>query len=126
MFKILGDCLRGDGEDAYSTMMAMLPTNPDHDPTWTRQIPIYYSNYYFGYPSENFGYSSLHYRTGTVAWHFWVLLEYMIGFHAGATTGIEIKPCLPAAWKDVKVTRRYGGKTYVLTIHDGQTELVEQ
>lgn len=126
MFKILGDCLRSDGEDAYNTMMSMLPTNPDHDPSWTRQIPIYYSNYYFGYPSENFGLSSLHYRTGTVAWHFWVLLEYMIGFHAGASTGIEIKPCLPKAWDHVKVTRRYGGKVYTLTIDGDKHELIEQ
>ncbi|MBR0443641.1 MAG: hypothetical protein IIX15_04805 [Clostridia bacterium] len=126
MFKILGDCMRSDGEAAYSTMMSMLPTNPDHDPSWTRQIPIYYSNFYFGYPSENFGFSSLHYRTGTVAWHFWVLLEYMIGFRAGATTGIELKPCLPKAWDRVKVTRRYGGKVYTLTIDGDKHELAEQ
>ena len=126
MFKILGDCIRGDGEKAVESLMRILPTNPDHAPDWSLQIPIYYSNYYFGYKDENFGLSSYHYRTGTVAWHFWTLVEYIIGFRMSATHGVEWKPCLSAAWKDVEVTRRFGGKTYVLTVKDGKGTVREE
>lgn len=120
MFKILGDCMRGDGNKAVETLMSLLPTNPQHSPEWSRQIPIYYSNYYFGYKDENFGLSSYHYRTGTVAWHFWTLLEYIIGFRTSASHGIELKPCLPNAWKEIKVVRRYSNKTYTVNIRDGK------
>ncbi len=125
MFKIFSDCLRGDGEAAADTMLRLLPTNPDNPPEKNRQIPIYYPNYYFGYDDENFGHSSCHYRTGTVAWHIWVLLGYMIGFRAG-TDGVEVKPCLPESWKHVKLTRRFGGKTYTLTVKNGKAKLTEE
>ena len=125
MFKILADCLRGDGESAYETMMCMLPTNPGHTPDKSRQIPIYYSNYYFGHKDENFGLSSYHYRTGTVAWHYWTLIEYMIGFRVSASNGVSYAPCLPAAWKSLTVARVFAGKTYTLTVKGGEASITE-
>ncbi len=125
MFKAFSDCMRGDGDAAVDAILRSLPTNPENPPAKNRQIPLYYPNYYFGFEDENFGHSSCHYRTGTVAWHIWVLLEYVFGFRAGVD-GVEIKPCLPKSWTNVKLTRKFGGKTYVLAIKNGKAKLTEQ
>ena len=126
MFKILGDCIRGDGELAADTLLRMLPTNPDHGPEKSRQCPLYWANYYFGMPGENFGFSSYHYRSGTVAWHFWTLTEYILGLRCSATDGVQCDPCLPKAWHNAKVTRRFGGKVYTLTIQNSIPLLTER
>lgn len=123
MFKAFADCICGDGDAARNTIMRILPTNPQHSPEESLQIPIYYSNYYFGFPDENYGRSSCHYRTGTVAWHFWVILEYIFGLQMSATNGIQLNPCLPKEWNNTKLTRKFGDKTYELTVSDGETEL---
>lgn len=125
MFKILGDCRRGDGEAAVDTLLRVLPTNPEHNETKSLQIPIYYANYYFGYKDENYGRSSFHYRTGSVAWHIWTLLEYILGLRCSAAHGVEYKPCVPASWKNYSVTRRFAGKTCTLTVKDGKGEITE-
>ena len=126
MFKVFSDCVRGDGEAAVDTILRLLPTNPENPPEKNRQIPIYYPNYYFGCEDENFGHSSCHYRTGTVAWHIWTLLEYVFGLRMSATEGVTCKPCLPKDWKNVKLTRRFAGKTYTLTVKDGNATLTEE
>lgn len=123
MFKVFADCICGNGDAARDTIMRLLPTNPEHPVEESLQIPIYYSNYYFGYNDENYGRSSCHYRTGTVAWHFWVILEYIFGLKLSASNGAELKPCLPKEWQNVKLTRRFGNKTYQLTVSDGNADL---
>ena len=123
MFKAFADCLCGNGDAAYDTIMRILPTNPEHPVEESLQIPIYYSNYYCGYPNENYGRSSCHYRTGTVAWHFWVLAEYIFGLQMSATEGVKVNPHLPKKWKSAKLTRRFNGKTYELSIVDGKADL---
>ena len=125
MFKAFADCICGNGDAARDTIMRILPTNAKHSPEKSLQIPIYYSNYYVGYPDENFGRSSCHYRTGTVAWHFWVILEYIFGLQMSATNGVKVNPCLPKEWNNVKLTRRFGEKKFELTINDGKCKLSE-
>lgn len=125
MFKAFADCICGNGDAARETVMRILPTNPEHSPEVSLQIPIYYSNYYVGIHNENYGRSSCHYRTGTVAWHFWVLIEYIFGMRMSATDGTVLKPCLPKSWNNVKLTRRFGGKNYLLTVKDGQSSITE-
>lgn len=123
MFKALADCMRGDGNTARDTILSILPSNSQNPPEKNLQIPTCYSNYYFGYKDENFGRSSCHYRTGTVAWHFWVVLEHMMGMRTSTANGISVKPCLPDAWKNATLVRKFAGETYSLVFNDGIPEL---
>lgn len=123
MFKALADCMRGDGNAAYDTISRILPTNPEHSVEESLQIPIYYSNYYVGVKGENYGRSSCHYRTGTVAWHIWVLLEHIFGLNLSATNGAQLKSNIPSSWKIAKLTRKFGDKIYTVTYKDGKEVL---
>ena len=123
MFKALADCIRGDGDMARETILKILPTNPEHTPAESGQIPIYYSNYYYGRRNENFGRSSCAYSTGTVAWHIWVVLKYMFGFRSSSNGQVDVVPCLPAAWKNASMERVVGGIRYRLTYQEGNPNL---
>lgn len=123
MFKAFADCLCKNGDAARDTILRILPTNKQHAPEQSLQIPIYYSNYYIGYKNENFGRSSFHYRTGTVAWHFWVIIEHIFGLKLSAKK-VEADPCLPQAWSNAKLTFCRNGKRYELTVQNQKCSLV--
>lgn len=123
MFKALADCIRGDGDKARETILKIMPTNPHHGPEASGQIPIYYSNYYYGRRNENFGRSSCAYSTGTVAWHIWVILKYMFGFRSTSAGTVDVMPCLPEAWNNASMERVVNGIRYRLSYTDGKPEL---
>ncbi|EFM10461.1 glycosyltransferase 36 [Paenibacillus curdlanolyticus YK9] len=116
MFKAFADCQAGRGGQAYETIRRTLPTNPDNPPSRNLQVPIFIPNYYFGLmASPNFGKSSHHNQTGTVGWMLWTVMDYVLGVRATAE-GLTISPCIPAEWPFYKVTRTFGGATYVINI----------
>lgn len=83
MFKAYSDCIRGDGESAYRTVIKTLPTNPDNPPSRNGQLPLFIPNYYFALEgSANIGKSSCNYGTGSAAWFLWVVVKHILG-HSG-------------------------------------------
>lgn len=123
MFKAYADCVRGDAESARQTVLSILPGNPDNPPEHNCQIPIYYSNYYVGRRNENFGISSCAYSTGTVSWHFYVILQAMFGFRTKSDGTVSLSPCLPEAWKNASMERVVGNTRYSLRFTDGKPSL---
>lgn len=116
MFYAMAQGLEKDGDGMYETLYRTLPTNPENPPSHNLQAPIYLSNYYYGLrDSKNFGRSSQHYGTGTVAWFLSVTLEQLCGVYA-TTEGIFMNPCLPKDWNNVRCKRKYRGATYEIAI----------
>lgn len=128
MFKAFADCVARDGEKAYETVWKTLPTNPENPPEKSWQVPLFLPNYYFGLTnSPNFGHSSQHNSTGTVAWMMWVVLEHMLGIRA-TVDGLEIDPCIPGDWKGYEVERRFKDAIYRIKVGnpDGKGEGVRK
>lgn len=116
MFKAYSDCLAGDGNKAYETIIKTLPTNPENDPDKNLQVPLFVPNFYFGLKdSPNFGQSSNHNGTGTAAWLLWVVIEHMLGAKA-TVDGIQITPCIPAEWKQFNLKRKFNNALYEIKI----------
>lgn len=93
MFKAYSDCIRGDGENAYRTVIKTLPTNPDNPPSRNGQLPLFIPNYYFALEdSVNMGKSSCNYGTGSAAWFLWVVVKHMLGCGG--------KAAMPESWKN--------------------------
>jgi cellobiose phosphorylase len=119
MFYAYAQAMLKDGDGLYETIKRTLPTNPENPPEHNLQNPIYLSNYYFGLrDSENFGRSSRHYGTGTVAWMLMLLVEEMLGIKVDQDKldVLKVEPCLPQEWKEVTCTRRYKGENYRIHI----------
>jgi cellobiose phosphorylase/cellobionic acid phosphorylase len=113
MFKAYSDTICGNGDAAYGTIAKTLPVNPKNPPEKNLQVPLFVPNYYFGLKdAPNFGRSSNHYGTGAAAWLIWVVIEHIAGIRARAEGIKAVKPNLPKAWDEIKVSRRYRGKLY--------------
>lgn len=62
--------------------------------------------------------------TGSASWAYKVGLEGILGFHKNGDT-LTLAPHAPAAWKDFKVSYRYGSSTYEITVRLDATDKKE-
>ena len=124
MFYAFAQACMGDGEGLYETLWRTLPTNPENPPEKNLQVPIYLANYYYGLrDSANFGRSSRHYGTGTVAWMLMLLMEELLGVKA-TVDGISLHPCLPKEWTYVTCVRSYKKAKYCFVMKRGEESSV--
>ena len=61
--------------------------------------------------SDKFGLANVSWLTGTAAWMYIAVTQYMLGIRA-KWDGLEIDPCLPKELLPAKVTRVFRGKKY--------------
>lgn len=94
-----------------SKAFKLLPCENPPEKSW--QVPLFVPNYYFGLmDSPNFGHSSQHHSTGTAAW---LVMDYFLGVRA-TVDGLVIDPCIPKAWKEFIVKRKYKNAYYSIKI----------
>ena len=123
MFKAFSDAVRRDGDAVFETVKKTLPTNPENPPEINLQLPTYISNYYYALKgTPNYGRSSCHYGTGTVAWMILVIVEELLGIKA-TTKGVMVAPNLPKAWDRVTCIRKFKEATYHVTITRGKSQV---
>jgi len=77
--------------------------------------PYVYASNIFGPESDKFGLANVSWLTGTAAWMYIAVTQYMLGIRA-KWDGLEIDPCLPKELLPAKVTRVFRGKKYNITI----------
>jgi len=66
--------------------------------------PYVYSQYVAGPGSVDFGQGAFHWMTGSASWMFRALLDWMIGVRP-ELDGLRFDPCLPAAWRALRLRR---------------------
>jgi cellobiose phosphorylase len=55
--------------------------------------------------------------TGTVAWSFVALSQYILGIHPDYN-GLIIDPCIPSSWKKYTVVRKFRNSIYNIIVHN--------
>ena len=55
--------------------------------------------------------------SGTAAWSFVVLSQYILGIRPDYD-GLIVNPCVPTSWQKCTVTRKFRGSTYNITINN--------
>ena len=73
--------------------------------------PYVYASNIFGPESDKFGLANVSWLSGTAAWMYLAVTQYMLGVKP-TWEGLAVKPCLPREWKSVTVTRNFRGETY--------------
>jgi cellobiose phosphorylase len=68
-----------------------------------------------GPDSQFYGRGGWTWYTGSAAWYFRVILEWILGIRA-TVDGIVIDPCVPAGWKSFSVVRVFRGATYRIEV----------
>jgi cellobiose phosphorylase len=68
-----------------------------------------------GKEHKDFGQAKNSWLTGTAAWNFVAISQYILGVRTDFN-GLIIDPCIPKKWKGFKVKRVFRGATYNITV----------
>lgn len=110
---IIAECILGRAERAYAYYRQILPMNAqEYAGEWRYKAePYVYSSNIFGPESDKFGLANVSWLSGTAAWMYIAATQYILGIKP-QWEGLTVKPCIPANWAGVKVTRMFRGKEY--------------
>ncbi len=114
---IIAECMLGNADRAYKYYHQLLPMIAQRTAgEWRYKAePYVYASNIFGPESDKFGLANVSWLTGTAAWMYVAVTQYMMGIKA-KWDGIEINPCLSEEMLPAKITRKFRGKTYNITI----------
>jgi cellobiose phosphorylase len=116
-FKIVSDCVIGRGNEAYETLMKIMPDSELNPSSKSGCEPYVFTNMYFGPANPRAGQTSFAWVTGTAGWMFRAVTQYMLGFYPDYES-IAIKPCIPEHWKTCSMKRVFRGDTYNIQINN--------
>ena len=116
-FKIVMDYFIGRAEDAYKTMLELLPNAKDKDIELYKTEPYVFPEYVIGPGNPRYGEGSFTWLTGSADWFFVAVTQYMLGARP-TFKGLVIDPCIPASWGTARITRRFRGTRYEIRIRN--------
>ena len=120
MFKVVADCLLKRGDYAYETLKMVRYDNPKNPNSGTEPYAI--SNMYFGPGAfSNKGYAPYSWTTGSAAWMYRAITEFLLGIQADFD-GLIIDPALPTEWDNVTAEREFRGAKYVISYRRGENK----
>ena len=114
---IIAECMLGRADNAYKYYHQLLPMIAQEKAgEWRYKAePYVYSSNIFGPESDKFGLANVSWLSGTAAWMYIAVTQYMLGVKA-KWDGLEINPCLSEEMLPAKVTRVFRGVKYNITI----------
>ena len=117
VFMLVALLERGMADEALALLQAIDPVN-------ARRPVVNQPNSYFNGclgpdAVEGPGMAEHVWATGSAAWLFFALTEYLLGLRR-TYRGIVLQPCFPSAWDTASITRTYRGTTYHVTINNSR------
>ena len=114
---IIGECIAGRGNDAWSHYAKILPSYVEERCQMLHKVEPYVNcQMVAGKDAARPGEGKNSWLTGTAAWMWLTVSEYILGIKPDYD-GLLIDPCLPATAGDYTVTRRFRDAVYDITIH---------
>ena len=110
---IIAECMLGHGDRAYEYYHQLIPAVAmEKAGVWRYKAePYVYASNIFGPDSLRFGLANVSWLTGTAAWMYLAVSQYILGVRP-VYEGLKVEPCLPSAWNRVKVHRSFRGGEY--------------
>lgn len=123
---IIAECMLGRSDRAYKYYHQLLPMVACEKAGMDRYRaePYVYSSNIFGPESDRFGLANVSWLTGTAAWMYIAVTQYMLGIRP-TWDGLSVTPCLSEEMLPAVVTRRFRGKLYKITIRSNEDVSVE-
>lgn len=113
----IAETLLGRGNQAMEYYKSICPpTKADRIETY-RSEPYVYSQMTAGPDAPTPGEGKNSWLSGTAAWSFVTLSQYILGIRPDFT-GLRIDPCIPTSWQKFTVIRKFRGSTYFITIEN--------
>ena len=105
------------GDRAFKLYSKIAPAYREEISDKHKMEPYVYSQMIAGKDAKNFGQAKNSWLTGTAAWNFYVISNYILGIKPD-WYGLKIDPCVPHDWDGYKVSRRFRGATYEIAINN--------
>ena len=105
----------GRGDRAFQVYARTCPAYTEAISEIHRTEPYVYSQMIAGQDAPSFGEAKNSWLTGTAAWTFLSISQAILGVQP-TLDGLSVDPCIPSAWKEYTVHRKYRGADYDITV----------
>ncbi|MCR5762423.1 MAG: glycosyl transferase [Treponema sp.] len=112
---IIGEIKTGRPDDAWVHYTKIAPAYLEEISDIHRTEPYVYAQMIAGKTARRFGEAKNSWLTGTAAWNFVALSQYICGLQP-SYEGLRIEPRLPAHIKNAEFIRKFRGTTYHITV----------
>ena len=116
---IIAECMIGRGDIAYKYYQQLIPKIAmEKAGVWRYKAePYVYVSNIFGPESDKFGLANVSWLTGTAAWMYVAVTQYILGLRA-EWEGLRVDPCIPSEWKQFDVKREFRGCRYTIHVNN--------
>lgn len=112
---VIAQALLGWGNSAYDLYRRFMPAAYNTKAEIRQIEPYVYNQFTNSKYSPRYGASRLPWSSGSASWAYYSVTQYILGIQPDYA-GLRIDPCIPSKWKQVKITRRFRGKNFNITI----------
>ena len=107
---VMAETLLGHGNRAFKYFRGSLPASFNDRAEIRGSEPYVYAQYTHSVFSRRYGAARVPWLTGAASWSYYAATHYILGIRPDYQ-GLVIDPCIPAAWKEFTVTRRFRNRT---------------
>jgi len=112
---IIAETILGNGDAAYQYYDQINPARKTDSIEIYELEPYVYAQNILGDEHQQFGLARNSWLSGTASWVYQAATKHILGIQPGYD-GLVIDPCIPSAWDEVTVTRRFRGSIYRIKI----------
>ncbi|MBS2099909.1 GH36-type glycosyl hydrolase domain-containing protein [Carboxylicivirga linearis] len=112
---IIGEVLNGNADRAWDYFRKICPAYLEEISDLHKTEPYVYSQMIAGKDAFKPGEAKNSWLTGTAAWNFYTISQYILGIRPHYN-GLIVDPCIPADWNGFKVKRKFRGTQYNIEV----------
>lgn len=114
---MIAEARLGHGDKAYDYYLRINPSAREAISEIHRCEPYVYAQMIAGADAPSHGEAKNSWLSGTAAWNYVAITQWILGLRP-EHDGLRLDPCIPAAWEGFTAVRKYGGKTYEITVRN--------
>jgi len=118
---MIAAAMLGDGDTAFDYYTRTNPSAREPISEVHRCEPYVYAQMIAGRDAPTFGEAKNSWLTGTAAWNFVAITQWILGIRP-ELTGLRVSPVLPSSWPGFTATRQLRGATYSISVRRGVDE----
>lgn len=112
---ICAEAYAGRGDKAFEYYSKIAPAFNEEISDLHRTEPYVYGQMIAGKDAGRFGEGKNSWLTGTAAWNFVAISQYILGVQPD-WNGLKIDPSIPAEWDGLTASRQFRGATYDISV----------
>ncbi len=114
---MIAETLIGRGDRAFAYYEQINPAAKNDRIETYESEPYVYPQNILGNEHPQFGLARNGWLTGTASWAYQAGTQYILGVRP-SYTGLEIDPCIPAAWEGFRMRRIFRGTAYEIEVRN--------